>query len=169
MSIQALLNYFINRSNAAKDAVNVEVTGSQVAVKANNGSTLDDWRNNTEGTLLASAARTAVTNSPDMVNHNARALIVYLKVTAASGTGGLTVLIRGRDPINNFSFTLHANPTAVTAIGSYAYIVGLGAGGAVGGEVKMNVATPIPRSWRVTVSPGDASSYTYELSYALIV
>jgi hypothetical protein len=30
MSIQALLNYFINRSNAAKDAVNVELKGSTI-------------------------------------------------------------------------------------------------------------------------------------------
>ena len=33
MSLEALTNYFINRSNAAKNAVNVEVTGSSMDLR----------------------------------------------------------------------------------------------------------------------------------------
>jgi len=55
------------------------------AINEFNGGSFDRRRNNTEGTLLASAARTATTSSPDQVNYNGSGVIVYLNITANPG------------------------------------------------------------------------------------
>lgn len=135
-----------------------------------NGSTYDRVRNNTQGTLLASAARTATTNSVAQTNYNARGIIVNLDVSVGSGTGGLTVQIKAisQNSPSNGDLLLHANPTAVTAAGRFTYVLYPGATMA-GGQVQNAWATVLPRLFYVVVSHGDATSYTYSLTYSLIV
>lgn len=164
MSLEALTNYFVNRSNAAKNAVNVEVTGS---LPLYNGTTYDAMRNNVEGTLLASAARTSTTASPQQTNHNAKGVMVTLNVTAASGAGGLTLYVRAINPVTGVSSGgLNNAPTAVTANGIYRYIVYPGASG---GSVTQATSLPLPRVWDININHGDSSSYTYSVSYQLIL
>ena len=143
------------------------LTDSNVAQKATNGITIDDWRNNTDGVLLASAARVATTIAPNQINHNAKGVMVFLRVTAASGTGGLQINIAAIDPITGLAFDLHNFPTAITTISSNTYVLYPGATN-TGASLRAAYATPLPRNWRISVIHGDGSSYTYSLAYALI-
>ncbi len=139
-----------------------------VAPTLYNGVSWDQQRANTERTLLASAARTATTSSADVTNFNGRGLQVLLNVTAASGTGGLTLTIQGKDPVSGNYYNLNANPTAITATGLTVYEVYPGVG-AAGGGVTQRTSASLPRTFRVTVTHGDASSYTYSVGTSLLL
>lgn len=136
-----------------------------------NGATLDFQRANLEGTALASAARTATTNSADITNHNSLGVLVFLNVTVASGTGGLQVRVTGKDPVSgNYSF-LNGTPTAVTAVSNNVpptYLFYPGVNTTAVGSVAQATSSILPRTFRITVSHGDATSYTYSVGYALI-
>lgn len=125
-------------------------------------------RGNTQGTLLASAARTATTSSPQQTNYNARGVIVYLNVTAASGTGGLTLQFYDVDPVSGQQYQINAAAAAITAVIGRAYVVYPAASG-VASAVGQVTALPLPRTWVATVAHGDASNYTYSLGFSLIV
>lgn len=129
---------------------------------------LDRSRANDALTLLAAAARTATTSSPDQTNFNWRGLQVVLNVTAASGTGGLIVTVQGKDPVSGNYYNLNANPAGVTATGTYVYEVYPGVG-AAGGGVTQRISGILPRTFRVTVTAGDGSSYTYSVAVAPVV
>jgi hypothetical protein len=139
-----------------------------------NGSSWDRWRNNTEGTLLASAARTATTASPQQINHNARGIHVVLNVTAVSGTGGLKIRILAYDPVQGTDYYLHLGST-ITTTGRY--VIELYPGSSAAGistatsifAVHERVAATLPKKFFVSISHGDASSYTYSLGYSLIL
>jgi hypothetical protein len=133
-----------------------------------NGSTWDQQRNNTAGTLLPSAARTATTSSTQQTNYNARGVIVTLNVTAASGTGGLTLRIQGVEPVTGNVYSINNAPTAVTTPGLSAYVVYPGAT-ASGSVAQVTGGVPLPRTWQVTVYVGDSSSYTYSVGYSLVL
>jgi hypothetical protein len=122
---------------------------------------------NREGELLPAATRTATATAADQTNANGRGVILYLDVTAASGSGGLTVQIQGKDPSSGKYKQLNVNPTAVVAAGTTA--VALYPGASTTGGLAQATAQALPRTWRVVVSHGDASSYTYSLGYSLIV
>lgn len=121
---------------------------------------------NTQGTLLASAARTITITSPIQTNYNAKGIIVFLNVTAASGVGGLFTRVRVYDPVSNSAVYLNAQPAAVTATGMYTYVLYPGASG---GAFTQITPAMLPRTWEVFVTPVDASSYTYSVGYSLIL
>lgn len=128
--------------------------------RAYNGATFDLWRNNAEFTILPSAARTVQTNSADLINHNARGAIVFLNVTNASGTGGLQIRWQFKDPLSGNYDYFNSAPTAIIATGLRSYIL-YPTAIAVGTQA---VNCMLPRTWRIQVQVGDASSYTYSLS-----
>jgi len=132
-----------------------------------NGSTFDRQRGNHEGTLLASAARTATVACADQVNYDAKGVLLFLDVTAASGTGGLQVRIQGRDPVIGSWRNLNAAPAAVVAVGGtiYAFYPGASTGA---GDVVQATQMALPRQWRAQVTHGDATGYTYSLGYAVV-
>jgi len=156
----------IKTNDAGAMKVSAELTGS---IKGYNGSVAEDWRSNTQGTLLASAARTNSIVSPQQTNYNARGVQITLNVTAASGTGGLTVIIRGYDPVASSQYTINALPTSITTTGVYVYEIYPGSSGAAASAIAQRTAGILPRTWSVTMSAGDASSYTYSIGYVLIV
>ena len=129
----------------------------------NGGGTIDRWRNNMDGTGLASAARTATTNSGDLTNYNATAVHVVLDVTTA-GTGSITLTIQGKDALSGQYYTLLAG-AAVTTISTNVYKV------MIGGVVSANVSANdlVPRTWRILVTHNNANSITYSVGYSLIV
>jgi hypothetical protein len=129
--------------------------------------TWDRWRNNTEGTLLASAARTASTPSSNQENYNSKGIIVYLNITSSSGTGGLTVQIQGIDPVSGLTHTL-LQSSSVTSNGRYSYMLYPGASD-IGTDLKQTNGGVLPRKWRVNIYNSDGSSYTYSVGYSLIV
>jgi hypothetical protein len=128
-----------------------------------NGATYDRQRGNTEGTLLASAARTATTFSASQVNYNARGVILTLDVTSA-GTGNLQIFLYSVDPISAITPTL-ANGTVVTTDAVLMAYPGV-LDADCPGDARSVV---LPRVWTVSVNKSDASSWTYSLSYSLIV
>jgi hypothetical protein len=140
----------------------------QLAFDAQNG-VWNRWRNNQQGTLLASAARTADVVSPNQTNYNARGVLVSLNITAASGTGGLKVLIQNVEPVVGSGRTLNATPAPITATGTYYFILYPGASGSGASGISQVTSYPLPRSWGVYVQHVDTSSYTYSLAYSLVL
>lgn len=136
-----------------------------------NGATYDIQRNNIQGTLLASAARTATTMSANQTNYNARGLHVTLDISVASGAGGLQVRVQGIDIASGNFYSLNGAPTAIVATGTYDYEFYPGVSGVVAGSNNVNgrTSTSLPRIWRLTVTHGDASSYTYSVGYSYII
>lgn len=129
-----------------------------------NGTSYDKQRANVDGTALASLLRTATAISADITNHNSRGVAVWLNVTAASGTGGLTVQIEEKDPVSASYKQPHANPTAILATGLNLYLFYPGINNA-----GNNFSIVLPRIFAIQVQHGDASNYTYSVGYSLIV
>lgn len=124
--------------------------------------------NNVDVAVLPSAARTVSTNSADFPNIECRGIIVILDVTAASGTGGLQVLVQVKDVLTANYQALNATPAAVVATGTKTYIVYPGVGAAAG-DVTQSTSQVVGRTYRIRVVAGDASSYTYSVSANLMV
>lgn len=123
------------------------------------GTAWDRWRNNTEGTLLASAARTASSNSPDLTVYNGAKLAVYLDVTAASGTSPtLDVTVKAKDPASGKYF-LVGTFAQKTAVASEAIFIGGGA--------DVEFAT---RTYRIEyVIAGTTPSFTFSVGASMSV
>ena len=130
-----------------------------------NGTNLDMIRANTQGTLLASAARTATATSPTMTNYNAKGVVVSVNVTAVAGTSPtLTVTINAISPVSGTKIPILTASTAISAIGEYAYQVYPGAAG-----YTQSAAAALPRTWEVDyVIGGTTPSFTFSSGYALI-
>lgn len=133
-----------------------------------NGTTWDRFRNNISGTALASAARTGTTVSSDLVNYNHSGVVVSLYVTAASGTGGLQVAIQMKDTIGNVYRQINATTSTYTSTGQYVFMLYPGID-AVNSNNNQNVSQVLPQQFRIQVTHGDASSYTYSVNYQMIL
>lgn len=142
-----------------------------------NGTTPDEQRNNTTATLLASAARTATTNSPDQVNHNARGVIVTLDVTVTPNNAEtITVAIQLKDSASGKYLTISAF-TALTAsvLGAspttetYAFTFYPGAVETAATAKHEVQGLPLPRTWRVAVTHSSTGSWTYSVAAAYIL
>lgn len=130
----------------------------------------------TQRTLLRSAARTtatatsaALTGSPQgnatavgpHFDYEAQTLRAYLNVTVASGTGGLTLQLRGYDKASGASYVLAAT-AGITATGLYLLEIAPALVAGSGNRATFNGYLPV--QWDLNVAVGDASSYTYSLS-----
>jgi hypothetical protein len=113
--------------------------------------------------LLRSAARTVATACPKQLETSQQSLRVYLNVTAASGTGGLTLQVRGYDKASGNTAILLVAAAAVTATGMYVYEMLAGSASTGEGDVKHTAARPLPATWDINIAVGDASSYTYSV------
>ena len=121
------------------------------------------------GTALASAARTVSTITTDISSGEYRGLILYLNVTAASGTGGLTPRLIAKDPLSGVTSVSAAASTAATTTGLRVYHFGPGVGALAGAGVGWGAAgVMLSANFQLQVLHGDASSYTYSLSYELL-
>lgn len=120
------------------------------------------------GTALESAARTATTQTADIDALGASSILVYLNISAASGTGGLSVGVRGKDPVSGNYASLGTSSTYTTT-GIRVFAFGRG----VGAYTNMNfvwggIGVPIPDTLRIEIAHADASSYTYSVGYCLV-
>ena len=116
-----------------------------------------------EVAVLASAARTTAQTQADQTNVYARGIAVVLDVTAASGTGALTLEIDGKDGTSGKYFALLTG-TGVTTTGTTVYRVYPG----LTASANATASDLLPKTWRVKVSVGDASSYTYSVGAILL-
>jgi hypothetical protein len=124
------------------------------------------------GTVLASTARTASTSgsSVDWVRY--KGVILFLNVTAASGTGGLAIFPEYQDPVSaswNRIYNYPSTSARITTVGLQILHIGRGIGATIGGANQGGFcAAFLSSAIRFTVNHGDASSYTYSLGYELI-
>lgn len=124
--------------------------------------------------LLTNVTRTTSYRSDTLTAKTENGILVVLTVTAASGTGGLTVRINAQEqPIHAGTnppwFTpLNNAPPAVTTTGNYTYVL-YPFGAAGGGAVNQATAGFLPRDFSISVDHGDSSSYTYSLGYSLLL
>ncbi len=125
------------------------------------------------GVLLASAARTATTSSANISVGNASGVILYLNVSAASGTGGIKLRINAVDQLSGNAVAGYSANTSILAVGQVMLAFGKGLGNinnvtASGVGATATIGFPVPASFRVDVVHSDASSYTYSLNYETI-
>lgn len=120
---------------------------------------------NQDLTLLPSATRTTTTNSADQSNTNGCGVVVYVNISSASGTGGLTVVIQGKDPASGNYVVILTASAALTTTGAYYYEIypGITTGG------RTSASTMLPTTWRVQVQHGDSSNYTYSVGASVIL
>ena len=129
-----------------------------------NGSTWDRERANTEETILASAARTATTNSADFTNFNARGGHFQINVTSITATPSITPTIQGKDPVSGTYYDILVGTaittTGITILKVYPGILAIANGAA---------SDILPRTYRVSVAHGDADSITYSVGASLVL
>lgn len=115
--------------------------------------------------VLATAERTATTTSATITNRGHQGMIVVLDVDTASGTGGLTVVIRALEPsVEGHAVPLFIATTAVTATGRYCYEIGPGSVATPPGTVLVERhQAHLTRRLQVQVLHGDASTYSYNV------
>lgn len=127
-----------------------------------NGASADAQRNNTNVSLLTSAARTTTQTSADQTNHNARAIHIIWDITVHGGGAGATLSIQSKDAIGIY-YTLLTG-VAETTTGTKVYKLGPG----ITTAANAAAADFLPRTFRVVITAGDATSITYSLAYNLI-
>ena len=137
------------------------------------GAQFNYWRNNVDGTLLASAARTATTSTADLTNYNGQRVWCALNVTV-EGAATLSLKLQGKDSISGNYYDVVDFGVVYTAASdappvTRAFIVGpgvitadlIGIAGATGATGKAGF---VPRTYRWVVTHADATTTTYSLS-----
>ena len=132
-----------------------------------NSTTWDRERNNEDITVLASAARTAETDSADLTNFNARGLMLFVDVTSITSAPALTVNIQMKDPVASKYITIWTAAATITTATTAVYLIYPGAIAAdYDGTEAVSIA--VPRTWRVRVGVGNADSATYSIGASFI-
>jgi len=132
-----------------------------------NDTTWDRERNNTEGTLLASAAYTTTTSSADTINYNSSALALFVDVTSITASPSVTAQLDWKDPVSGDYEPIWIATVAIVGTGEYIYLFDLGGLGSAG-EYDEAVNIRIPRTFRLTMTHADADSITYSVGLALM-
>ncbi len=132
-----------------------------------NGTLWDRQRNNEEITILASAARTANTDSADLVNYNAKGVMIILDITVDAVSVGLTLSILMKDPVSAKDVTIWTAAAAATGVGTDVYLIypGVLAADFNGSEA---VSMALPRTWVLRVTTADADEATYSIGASYI-
>jgi len=123
-----------------------------------------------QGTLLASAARTATTASAAFTNYNHAGVLCVLSITANAGAATVQVFVQAFDPVSGGWVNLHSAPTALGAVATTGHMVGPGAVEAdlTVGYVYHAWQTHLPVIWRVNCVHANATSITYSVSYSYL-
>jgi len=130
----------------------------------------DRWRNNIEVIVLPSGTRTATGTSPDQTNFNAKGVIIWLDITAVSGTSPtLRIEIEGKDPAAGGYSTLAVSGT-YSSTGRRLLICYPGATNvaAIAGLERNDL--PLCRTWRIKyIIGGTNPSFTFSVGAAYVV
>ena len=125
---------------------------------------------NLVGTLLASAARTTNTSGVAMVNPNHRGLILYVNVTAVSGTSPtLQLRVNAIDPITGTAFAIWTPAALAPPVAATEYVYALYPT-ALAESFTVTMNGILPRTWSVdALIGGTTPSVTFSLGYSLLV
>jgi hypothetical protein len=143
----------VEELNSTSKALNVFLSGSSIA--------------NTEGTALASAVRTATTNSSDIIAYNAKGILCFFNVTAVTGGQTVTAKIQFKDPASGSYFDAPGGPAstglnpATDAVGAIATRF-FQVGAINSGFSSSNVSS----TWRVVVTHSGGGNFTYSVGYS---
>jgi hypothetical protein len=107
-------------------------------------------------TLLASAARTATTNSGDVETRAGRGVHVVIDATAAAATPSVVFTIQGKDATSGAYYTILASVTGVSTT-----VLRVFPGSTAAANLAANDC--LPATWRVLATAGDADSLTYSV------
>lgn len=114
-------------------------------------------------TLIPEGAYTSTQTSQTFTNPGHQGIQMHLKVTVASGTGGLRPQVRVHSPDGN-AVVISPIPLRVTTTGDFIYLHHPAAADA---STFLRVCSKIPLAagrFSVTVNHADGSSYTYSLT-----
>ena len=122
---------------------------------------------NLVGTLLTSAARTTTVAGASMTNVNHRGLVIYVVVTAATGTTPtLAVRLNAIDPVTGNAFVV-TTFASITAAGTYAYAI---YPTALAGSWTGTLNSILSRTFSVDfVIGGTTPSFTFSAGYSLLI
>lgn len=135
-----------------------------------NGTTWDRVRTNLEATLLAAAARTATTNSPDQTNYNHRGLILFVDVTARAAATTLTPNLQVKEPVGGNYITIWTAAAAInSADTTVAYLFYPSALADAAELYTEAVDLTLGRTWRLAMTHSDGNSVTYSVSCSMIL
>lgn len=161
----------IQNTAATQDATPASSTTLEVVGMVNPTGGVDRLRSNLDTiTVLSSAARTTTQTQADQINYNHRGIMVVVNVTVI-GTGSITPEIDAKDPVSATYFSLLTASTAITANGTYVYMVYPGATQTAGtnNNVTQDASFALPRTWRVKLTANNANTVTYSVGAMLIV
>ena len=161
-------NGIVNKNASGNEIFTDASPGSMKLTGSNAVEGIADFQLNIQGVLLASGARNVSTSCAKQINKNARGLMIFVNVTAVSGSGGLLLKVRGYDPVSGAAGHINNDPVAITATGLYAFAYYPGATGA-GTILKQSTSAPLPKEWDAYVYHQDGSSYTYSIGYTAIL
>jgi len=130
------------------------------------GSTPVALSGNVAITFLSSAVRTATTSSDNQTNYFARGVLVEFKVAAIVDTPSLVLTVETQLPSGDYVALLTA--TAVTGAGTTVYLVYPNAATAAT-PITKTAPWPLPFTWRVTVTAGDADAATYSVNAVVLL
>jgi len=119
-----------------------------------------------EFTILASAARTATTNTDPIVNPGFQGLQVILVATAITATpivSNCILAVPNQRAVIDWSTLYTADWTDVTATTHWAHAIFHPHVAAVAGIVTSVVSSPVPQVFRLTFTHTDADSITYSV------
>lgn len=125
-------------------------------------------------TLLASAARTATTNTSDLTA-TGRGVMLVLNVTAEAASETLALKIQGKDPVSGNWFdvtnfgTMYTStgeaPTRTKAAVLYPGVIAADhVGVAAGTDGTIAKSGVLPATWRAVVTHSSTGSWTYSLA-----
>lgn len=151
-------------SGSVVDGLSNSTNGLNAFVRPSryNGSTWDREYNNTDLTILASAARTTTQTSADLVNYNSKGIKVVLDMTTV-GTGSVTLAINGKDSVSGKYYAILTGAAVITnSTNVYTVYPGI--------TTALNAAVSdiLPRTYQIVVTANNANSATYSVGASLI-
>ena len=119
------------------------------------------------GTLLASASRSVATTSSAIEVKPGQHLTLFFSITVVSGTGGLTLQVQQQDPTTGTWYTVANDSAARTTVIAFEYQIGAAAarGGGMSNVSALGYQLQLMGPVRINISVGDASAYTYSVTY----
>ena len=156
-------------------SIDQDITIGAVDMRGYNGTTWDNWRNNSPAVeLLASATRSATTSCATQTNYNHRgvflALIISARTVGASPLIRVVIRFAAGGAIRWYAKSADFDPTTIC----HWMVLYPGVSAAVTGsyppETRLIESLPLPRSWDVYVQHvSNVTDLTYSLEAYLIV
>ena len=154
-------------------SIDQDITIGAVDMRGYNGATWDEWRNNQEVELLASAARITGLESATQTNYNGRGVLIALNITAQPGTAD-TIQLMVREATNSsLARMLLTFPAVAGTAGVPASYIGILYPGATNSKTEADIVAandvPLPRKWRILVAHSGEGSFTYSVTAQVII